>query len=263
MTQILQNKNLATKFQILVEIVAHQPNIQQKLIASKIGVTPQAISEYIKQLLRDGFIVSDGRSRYKVTNEGVDWVLQMLRELQNYSAFVRRAITNATVCAALAEDNLSQGQVVGLRMKDGLLYASAKVDKQARGLSVSDALKGEDVGVSNIEGIIDLKIGKITILKVPGIERGGSAKTDIDRLRREIPPDVLVGAIGIEALSALNKIGIAPQHFYGVKETVIEAAHSGLSSAVVCVDGYLSSLIQKLENENLDYRVVDISICND
>ncbi|MFA4835135.1 MAG: winged helix-turn-helix transcriptional regulator [Dehalococcoidia bacterium] len=263
MAQTLQNKNLATKFQILAEIAAHQPNIQQKLIAPKIGVTPQAVSEYIKELLRDGFIISDGRSRYTVTKEGVDWVLQMTRELQDYSAFVRKAITNATVCAALAEDDISRSEEVGLQMKDGILYASARVGKQAKGISVSDARAGEDIGVANIEGIVALEIGKITVLKIPGIERGGSAKTDIKKLRQEILPDVLVGAIGIEALSALKKIGIVPHHFYGVKEAVVEAAYSGLSSAVVCVDGYLSSLVQKLENENLDYRIVDLSTCND
>jgi putative transcriptional regulator len=42
MVEILQNKNSATRFQILVEIAASGPNIQQKDIATKLGVTPQA-----------------------------------------------------------------------------------------------------------------------------------------------------------------------------------------------------------------------------
>lgn len=79
MSQILQNKNLATKSQILAEIAANQPNIQQRLIAPKIGVTPQAVSEHVRELLGNGFIVSDGRSRYKVTRERVDWILKMNR----------------------------------------------------------------------------------------------------------------------------------------------------------------------------------------
>ena len=49
MVEILRNKNLATRFQILVEIARSGPNIQQRDIAGKLGVTPQAISEYIKQ----------------------------------------------------------------------------------------------------------------------------------------------------------------------------------------------------------------------
>ena len=40
MAQILQDKAVATKFQILVEIAAAQTNIQQKDIARKLNVTP-------------------------------------------------------------------------------------------------------------------------------------------------------------------------------------------------------------------------------
>ena len=261
MSQILQNKNLATKFQILVEIAANQPNIQQKLIAPKIGVTPQAVSEYVRELLKDGLVISDGRSRYEVTKEGIDWIIRMDRELRSYFAFVGRAITNATVCAAISEGNLSQGQVVGLKMKGGVLYASAVAGKGARGISISEASDGDDIGVSNIEGIVDLKMGNITILKVPGIERGGSANTDIDRLKKAVSSDMMIGAIGIEALSALKKINIVPQYFYGVKEAIVEAVHSGLSTVVVCVDDQLSPLIQKLESEKLSYEILDISNC--
>jgi predicted transcriptional regulator len=42
MPQVPWNKNLATKSQILVEVAANQPNIQQRAIANKLDVTPQA-----------------------------------------------------------------------------------------------------------------------------------------------------------------------------------------------------------------------------
>ncbi|RLG22876.1 Crp/Fnr family transcriptional regulator, partial [Methanosarcinales archaeon] len=54
MVEVLHRKKDITKFQILVEIAAHQPNIKQKKIAEKIGVTPQAVSEYIKELIEEG-----------------------------------------------------------------------------------------------------------------------------------------------------------------------------------------------------------------
>ena len=50
MVEILRNKNLATKFQILAEIANGSPNMQQRDIAAKLGVTPQAISDYMGQL---------------------------------------------------------------------------------------------------------------------------------------------------------------------------------------------------------------------
>ncbi len=54
MIKILQTKSGVTKFQVLIEIAAHQPNVRQKEIAAKIGITPQAVSEYIKELVNDG-----------------------------------------------------------------------------------------------------------------------------------------------------------------------------------------------------------------
>ncbi|MDL5503657.1 MAG: winged helix-turn-helix transcriptional regulator, partial [Candidatus Methanoperedens sp.] len=73
---ILRSKKEITRFQILVEIAAHQPDVMQKEIASRIGITPQAVSEYIKDLVQEGFLYSDGRVRYRVTKNGIEWVLE-------------------------------------------------------------------------------------------------------------------------------------------------------------------------------------------
>ena len=258
MAQVLRNKNLATKFQILVEIAANQPNIQQRDIAQRLSITPQAVSEYIKELIKEGSLTSKGRSRYKVTTEGVNWVLKALRELRDYSSFVEKAVANISVSAAVADCNLSQGQTVGLQMKDGLLFATEPVGKGARGVVVSNAREGEEVGVSDIEGIVELKIEKITILKVPDIQGGGAKSVNLTRLKKETSNRGLVGAIGIEALVALRQIGTEPDCFYGVKEAVVEAAYTGLSPVVVCVDSQTSDLLQRLEEENLDYKLIDL-----
>jgi len=108
MAQVLHNKNLATRFQILVEIAANQPNIQQKDIAQKIGVTSQAVSDYISKLVEDGSITSEGRSRYRITKEGVNWILKSLRELQQYSFAAERVLTMITTWAAIAEVDLKK-----------------------------------------------------------------------------------------------------------------------------------------------------------
>lgn len=258
MAQILQNKRLATRFQILVEIAANQPNIQQRLIAERIGVTPQAVSEYVSQLLEEGFIASEGKSRHSITKEGVNWVLEMARELKDYSSYVERAITNICVCTAVAERDIAQGQRVGLKMRDGILWASEPKKGGAQGIAASDAVAGEDVGISDIEGIVDLKIGRVTIAKVPDISKGGSAQTDLSTLRSLAARGAWLGAIGLESMSALKKIGAEPRYFYGVEEAAVEAAFSGLSPVVVCVSDRIPTLIQRLKTENIDYTILDL-----
>jgi putative transcriptional regulator len=258
MVEILRNKNLATRFQILVEIARSGPNIQQRDIAGRLGITPQAISEYIKRLVKDGMLLAEGRSRYRTTSEGVNWIIKVLRELRGYDATIQQAITNISVSAAIAAIDIKKGQALGLEMKDGVLYATPKPGKGARGIAISDALAGADVGVSNIEGIVELKPGKVTILKVPSVQRGGSRKADLARLRREVMNTAIVGAIGIEAIAALKQVDDGAAYLYGVTEAAIEAVRSGLNTVIACVDDAAPGLISRLEAENISYELIDL-----
>lgn len=260
MAELLRDKSLATKFQILVEIAASQPNIQQKEIASKLNVSPQAISQYVEELTQKGFLTSDARSRYSVTKEAVNWILKLIRELNGYSASVRKVVTNITICTAMAESELRQGQAVGLEMKNGVLVATIDSGQGAKGIAVSYAKRGEDVGVSNIEGIVPLEMGKVTILKVPSIQRGGSSYVSAAILKRQMNKDRLTGIIGIEALVTLRRFGIEPHYLYGVTEAAIESARSGLAFLIACTDDAIPDLLKRLDEEGLSYELLDVSI---
>ncbi len=259
MAQILQSKNLATKFQIMVEIAAHQPNIQQKDIAPRLGITSQAVSEYIRELIKDGWLTSEGRSRYKVTKEGVDWILQMSRQLHSYAWFVSKVVSDISTTTAIADSNLPVGHEVSLYMKDGLLFASRITkNKGAKGITVTEAKKGHDVGICNIQGVIELEPAKVIIGKIPNVQDGGSRSTDLARLEREIRKARLVGAMGTEALVALMQTGVKPDYVHGVREAAIEAAYCGLCTLVACSEDKVSILVQRLEEENLDYHIIDL-----
>ncbi|MDY6966581.1 MAG: winged helix-turn-helix transcriptional regulator [Halobacteriota archaeon] len=256
MSRILKSKKVATKFQILVEVASNQPNVQQKEIAKKIEITPQAVSEYIKELIKDGFVNSDGRSMYNVTNEGVDWALKMLRELEEYSEFVGDAIKNITISTAIADLNISKGQSVSLEMKDGLLYASKVSHGGAKGVAVSDAKIGDEVGIRNVEGIMDLDVKKIVIFRVPNVKDGGSREVDPGRLREAVKRASIVGAIGIEGIVALRRIDYSPGCIYGTVEAAIEASRSGLSFLIVCVEDEVSMVVKRLDEKGLAYEVL-------
>jgi putative transcriptional regulator len=262
MVEILQNKNSATRFQILVEIAASGPNIQQKSIAVKLGVTPQAISDYIHQLVKEELVVSTGRSHYKVGAKGVNWMLKVLRELRSYASLVEQAVTNITVCAAIAEGDIKRGQIVGLKMKNGLLFAIGQPDGGARGMAVSSVNQGEDVDISNIEGLVEMTRGKVTILQVPGIQKGGSRQVDREQLQAQVNNNKQLGAIGIEALVSLRRVAVEPRYLYGVTEAAIEAAKCALSFTIVCTDDAIPELIKRLQDEGLNYDLIDLRLKN-
>ncbi|MCK4811976.1 MAG: MarR family transcriptional regulator, partial [Methanosarcinales archaeon] len=125
MALIIQSKRDTTKFQILVEIAAHQPNVRQSEIAHTLGVTPQAVSEYLKELANQGFVYSDGRVRYKVTARGIEWITENALALKRYTGFILdEVVSQVTVWTAIADEPLQAGTSVFLYMHDGLLYAS-------------------------------------------------------------------------------------------------------------------------------------------
>jgi putative transcriptional regulator len=257
MVEILHNKNLASKFQILAEIANNGPQIRQRDIAQKLEVTPQAISDYIGQLVKDGLITLEDHSRYKITHSGVNWMIKELKDLKDYSDFIVKAVTGISISTAIADSALVKGQKVGLRMKDGVLAATAKTDTGCSGIAVADAEANEDVGIKDIQGIIGLEAGKVSILKVPNTQRGGSRKVDTRKLKNILKGKQLIGAIGLESLVVLRKAGAEPVHFFGVKQAVVESAQHGLNPFVACVEDEFSGLIKKLEEASISYQLLD------
>ncbi len=260
MTSVLQSKRESSRFQILVEIAAHQPNLRQKEVAESLGVTPQAISEYIKELVADGLVTTDGRMRYSITKEGVEWLLESAAELKRYARVVmEEIISHVSVWTAIAEADLEEGERVSLEMRGGLLYANKKEGIEASGVVIGAVGSGEDVGVSDLRGLISLEEGRVILCKVPRVQNGGSRKIDLTKLSHQVSRAAKVGCLGIEALSALRKVGREPDIIFGAKEFAVEAAYHGLGSVIVSVDEQIPGLLTRLESEGLKYELIDLT----
>ncbi|WP_370573365.1 MarR family transcriptional regulator [Methanomethylovorans sp.] len=261
MIELLSSKSGITKFQILIEVAAHQPNVRQKEIAEKIGVTPQAVSEYIKELVAEGLVNSEGRVRYRITKQGVEWVLENAAEMKRYARFVMSdIISHVSTWTAIAEEDVKVDQEVYLTMRNGLLYVSTQEVTNATGTTISSALEGEDVGVTDLMGLIDLENASITVCKIPRVERGGSKNVDMERLKNLVRSKSYLATIGVESLIALRRVGREPDVMFGAKESVIEAAFHGLSSLVLAIDEEVPGILSRLESENLEYELVDLSL---
>jgi putative transcriptional regulator len=254
---ILRSKSEATRFQILVEIAENQPAIRQQEIAGKLGVTPQAVSEYIRELVEGGMVSAQGRGRYEVTREGIEWVVNHAEVLETYARHIRRDIIHqVSIWTALAAENLRKGDQVGVYMERGWLYASQGA-RSATGTATMDAREGEDVGVARLNGIIEHREGTIHVCKVPRIERGGSRRVRRELLREVAGRAQVVAAVGLEAWVALEGIGRRPDMFFGAREGVIEAAFHGLDCAIAIVDEEFTDFLKRLEAAGLGYTIHD------
>jgi len=130
----------------------------------------------------------------------------------------------------------------------------------ASGITIGDAKAGEDVGVSDLKGLIGLDEGRITVCKVPRVQLGGSRRVNLEALDGLLSGNKMVGCLGIEALVAIRKVGREPDIIFGAKESSVEAAYHGISSVIVSVDEQIPSLLNRLESEGLKYELVDLGL---
>jgi len=256
----MRSKGDVSRFQILVEIAERQPAVRQQEIAEKIGMTPQAVSEYIRDLVDDGMVSVSGRSNYAVTRTGMTWIMENAATLELYIRHIRRdIIKHVSVWTAIAADDLKKGDTAGLYMKEGYLYAGKK-PQSATATVYADAKKDHDAGIFDVNGIIEHHEGIIHVCIVPRIQRGGSDSIRKDQFKKIVGLAGLTGAVGIESAIALKSIGRDPDLFFGASEGVIDAAYHGITCAIVIVDDESANFIKRLENTPLEYKIHDLII---
>jgi putative transcriptional regulator len=255
---VLESKRHATRYQILVQIAERQPAVSQQEIAGEIGVTAQAVSDYLQDLIEQGHVEKHGRGRYEVTKEGVDWLISQtdgLRELVEH--VTEDVVGQVDVETAIATTDVSEGETVSLTMQDGVLHAIAGATESATAVAVTDATAGREVGVTNFEGVVDYDLGTVTVLAVPTVQNGGSNTVIPDRIAELATEHDLTAVAGVEALTAANSADVDPDVRFGTDEAVREAATRGLDVLLLAATDLLSSHTDTLRDGNVSYEVLD------
>ncbi len=256
MVDVLDDKRTATRFRILVEIAKRQPAVSQGEIAEEVGVTSQAVSEYIRALVDDDLVEKEGRSRYRVTNEGVDWLFGAAEDVSRFADHVTEDVLEAmSEDAAITTDDIKEGQTVTLTVEDGLLHAAPGGEGPATGTATTDAAAGTDVGVTGFEGVIDLEAGSVTVVQVPSVRSGGSRAVDAGTVADACEGADLVGAAGVEAVVALREAGIEPAVTLAAGEVAAAAAERGLSTVVLATTDAVGRVTDVLRDGEVAYEV--------
>lgn len=255
---VLQSKRNATRYQILVGIAERQPAVSQREIADAIGITAQAVSDYLQDLVEQGFVEKHGRGRYEVTVEGVDWLISQTDDLREFVTHVSEdVIGQVEVETALATAAIEEGQTVTVSMRDGVQRATPGRVGGATAIAVTDAEAGQDVGVTDFEGVLDYEFGDVTVLSVPKVSAGGSRAVDPELVESHAGDHDLLAVAGTEALAAVQRAGREPDIRFGTADAVLEAATRGSSVFLVAVTSELSKHTERLREQNVGYELLD------
>ncbi|MDQ2053385.1 MarR family transcriptional regulator [Halobellus sp. H-GB7] len=258
MSGALEDKRTATRFRILVEIADRQPAVSQGEIAEAVGVTSQAVSEYIRELVDDGYVEKEARSRYRVTKEGVDWLFQEAKGLQRFAEHVTDDVLESVQeDAAIATATIETGDTVTLSLRDGLLHASPGGSGPATGVATTSADPGEDVSITGFEGVIEIEPGEVTVVQVPSARSGGSRAVSPDELAGICADAAVVVAAGVEAVVALRAAEVDVETSFAAGEVAAAAAARGVDSVVVATADNVGRVTDALRDSDVLYEVTE------
>jgi len=262
--KLLRDKSLSTQLLILLE-VATGHHSRLTTIAEKIGVTKQAVSEYIKKMKEEGLIHTIN-GEYRATMQGIQFLHSWLIELKKFLDTSMQKLDIIESGAAIAGNNIKKGQKVGLFMENGNLVAYSRRDSPSTGIAMTDAFRGEDVSITDMEGIVEHEIGRIYLIELPSPDDGGTRALKIEKLKNtmnKIKPDK-IGFHGAVARAALGKVGMTGDFEFAPSDAAIDAAQRGLDVAFLgCGEGVkkMISEIEEFNNssgERIYYEVISL-----
>ncbi len=230
-------------------------------ISRNIDITLQGVQYHLKILKNKGLVNEDNT----VSQKGFEYLYSGLNNMRGFVSENIYKLDRVITWEAVSRDEIKKGDTVYLKMENGYLSAFKEKVSESRGISISDSPTGGILGVTKVEGIIELEIKGITIIILPDVENLNGIDALAEMVRKEtsaLDPE-LYAVIGEEALIVSGKLGIREPIKYAPLEASFEAASRGLSSVVLVSNRrfrFILEDLKSLENKNDEVFVKIISI---
>jgi predicted transcriptional regulator len=230
----LRRGGAVTELLFLYECTTLEPT-QLRPIATRLGLTVQAVSHSYRSLARRGLVeFRDGR--YRPTVRGVAWLHGSLGRLGEE---VRARLDRLHVvrsCRAIALAPLATGDPVSLELVDGLMSARPGGHGPSRGRVARGGPRGSLVDVAELEGIVRLAPAPVYVRTLSEEDLVDPHLSE--RLRRAVGsrPEGLLAAHGLEAYHAVRSATDRPIGRFAVAAEARDASRIGVPSTVFVLE---------------------------
>lgn len=197
-----------TELLILVHIL-ESPGLRMKDMADQLGITVQAVSQYVAAMRKEG-LLREYSGKLRPTRSGMQLLQEHFGKLKDEIDTVLRRIRVIDRCVAIAGKRIGKGERVGLMMEDGMLMAFPNQKSSSIGRALEDADEGDDILVGELEGIVDLELGRLLVIEAPSEAEGGSKAANVERARNkveEFSPGLLVAGDAVGAALLMKTSG--------------------------------------------------------
>lgn len=222
-------------------------------IAKSIGITVQGVNYHLKLMRKKGLITEDN----KLSKEGVNFLESGLSSLRDFVSENLTKIDNLVTWEAIADEDISGGDMVHTYLNSGYLHASLS-GQDPTGISKNKASAGEIIAVTSISSIIGVSLGSISIYVLPPIEEISDPEAFALQLKSLIQEGDLIAVAGEQAYGTLHNQGIEPDMEFAPLHGVFEAASRGISSSLFISSRrfhYMLSDLKELQNKFKDIIV--------
>lgn len=246
---VLRDLRESTQILFLYEVTANR-HTRLRTIAERLGMTVQGVSDYAHRLEAEGLLAVD-EGEYRATKKGIDFLQGRLRELRAFVEQASRSTAFVETTLALAGAATRRGDRLGLFMEEGLLVAYPDRASASVGLATEDAAKGEDVAVRGLQGIVALKPGRITLVRVP------ASRAAAKRVRPEASGKIitrsrsaLVATMDVEGVVAARRLRLHPRIEFAPLAGTVAAAERGMDVLLLLPEARVAEAVQVIEAAN-------------
>ncbi len=244
--KVLRDKKTLTKFLILYKAAVEEPG---KLadISEDLDMSEQAASNYISEMEEEELIDRSG-GVYHPTSEGMEFVREILAKVGSFLDEANSEISFISTCTAVASEDISEGDEVGLFMEDGLLHASLE-GSSSMGKALHDSETGEPIRVGGLHGITEMDVGKLYLLKTDDKEAKEGNLEDLKEKVNRIDHD-RIAVMGEKQYGLCNMLDIEPDIIFAPVQGAINAAEKGLDVLFMLSEKDTDRVLERLSKRN-------------